>query len=213
MASKKKVLAVVGMLCEAFRRKATDLTYEAYHLVLGDVTDEQLEVAGTAALRSTGDFMPTAGQLRELALLGGVSVDARAETAWQEFDKAVARAGADYSVSFDDGLINATVRSLGGWVWCCEREGDAYHVWLRKEFLNTYKRFCKDGASEDLRRPHSGRLSQQNASFPAEILQKLNAYTGDAVEIGTSQPVIQGPTKPYERIGVGPTLQLKHVED
>lgn len=215
MASRQKVVAVVGMLCEAFNRKVNDLTFEAYHLVLADVTDEQLSAAGSAFMRSNREFMPTAGQLRELARLGGQSVESRAEQAWQEFDTTVARVGGDASVTFADGLINATVRSLGGWIYCCDREGDAYHVWLRKSFIETYSRFVRDGASEEMRRGFSGRLSKANAKFTPEQLAEYNAYTGEEIEIGTSLPVLQGPTKQPERIagrnGV-PKLELKTLE-
>lgn len=215
MASNEKVAAVVGMLCEAFGRQATPITFQAYHLVLQDVTNDQLEAAATSALQSTEKFMPTAGQLRELARLGGLSCESRAQAAWQEFDAAVARHGADRSVSFEDGLINATIRGLGGWVWCCEREGDSYHIWLRREFLGAYMRLIRDGASDDMRRGHSGRLAMMNASYPKDTLVKLGAYTGDEVLVGTQHPVLQGPTKPQERIaspGV-PQLQLKNVND
>src|SRR5690606_10980504 len=102
------------------------------HIALSDMEDSQLDQAGTTALRQNRQFMPSPGELREMAALGGVSLEVRTDTAWLEFDRAVSSYGADYSVSFQDGLINAAVRSLGGWVWCCTREGDAYHVWLRK---------------------------------------------------------------------------------
>ncbi len=104
-------------------------------------------------------------------------------------------------MSFADGMINATVRLLGGWIQCCEKTGDDYFVWLQKSFKETYGRLCESGATEELRRPLGGRLAKENAIFPTEILEKVGAYTGLAiVNIGTSQPVIAPPSEPTKRI-------------
>ena len=210
MASHEKTIAVVGMLCEAFRRKASDLTFEAYHLVLRDVTDEQLVAAGRKALLGTGEWMPTAGQLRELALLGGESAESRAAAAYDEFDAAVARYGADKSVSFADGLINATVRALGGWIWCCGREGEAYHTWQRREFLAIYTGLLRNGAGGADTRGFLGRLAMANGADP-NLAAGKNCYLGQEILIPTRHSVIAGPTERKRisgRNGI-PALELK----
>ena len=66
MASKAKLAAVVGVLCEAFGRKPTAATFTAYEIACGDVSDEQLDAAGHAALRRTGSFMPTPGSYYDM---------------------------------------------------------------------------------------------------------------------------------------------------
>lgn len=214
MASREKIGVVVTMLAEAFGRKSTVPMLEAYTIGLGDLTDSQVDLAGTRALTSPGGFMPTPGQLRQLAITGGTSYEGRAEIAWLEFDRAVASKGGDYSVTFTDGLINATVRLCGGWIQCCEKSGDDYAVWLQKQFKETYTRLCSSGASEDLRRGFAGRLEIANGNYGNE-LKKFAAYTGEQVTIATSQPVIAGPT---ERLQIAnrpdgmPLLQLKKAE-
>lgn len=218
MASKQKIAAVIGVLCEAFNRQPTAATYKAYEIALQDVPDELLDQAGNAALTSTASFMPTPGQLRAMAVTGGISYESRAERAWMEFDKAVGHHGADHSVSFDDGLINATVRLIGDWVWCCERTGDDYTVWLRKAFIETYSRLCVSGATESLRQPLMGRLWRENAMFGPEHFKNLseNVNTGQVVTVATSQPVLLPPTdapKRVERAADVPQLQLKRVSE
>ncbi len=201
MASKPKVAMVVAMLCEAFGRHPTKATYMAYEIALSDIGDESLTEAGNRVLRGSASFMPTPGQLRQMCLTGGTTYIGRAEVAWHEFDRAVSAVGGDKSVSFADGMINATARLLGGWIQCCEKTGDDYFVWLQKSFKQTYSRLCETGATEDLRRPLSGRLAKANAIFPDGILEKLSADTGlHPVEVGTSQPVIAPPSSPRKRV-------------
>ncbi len=226
MASKEKIFALVGMLCETFGRKPTKATYTGYHIGLGDLSDAQIDLAGTVALRQNRQFMPPPGELREIALTGGESLASMAESAWREFDAAVGRYGGDYSVSFADGIINAVIRHLGGWVWCCSRGGDDYHVWLRRSFVEAYSRFVREGgASEELRGPHFGRIWQNNAGISREVFRFPRAnYTGDVVTIGTNRNVLQGPSdahrllagpghKPIKGSGPGGTKLIGQVID
>lgn len=213
MATKNKIAACVGMLCEAFNRQPTSATFKAYEIGLSDTPDELLDIATTAALSASRSFMPTPGQLRELAVTGGIGYESRAERAWIEFDRAVSQQGADKSVSFADGLINATVRLLGDWTFCASQCGDEYAVWLRKAFLETYQRLCTAGASETLRQPLMGNLWRENAGFPDRILKQLKANTGQVVEVDTTQPVLLPPSKAPERIterpATVPMIELK----
>ena len=205
MVNREKVGVIVTMLCEAFGRKATGSMLEAYCIGLNGLSDEQLDIAGTAALGGSGSFMPTPGQLRQLALCGGTTYEGRAEIAWREFDRAVGGYGGDYSVTFADGLINATLRLCGGWISNAEKCGDAYFVWLQKQFKETYIRLCQSGTSEEMRRGFSGRLEYENAGYTTEQLAKYNAYTGARLTIETAQPVIAGPTDEPPRLDHWPT--------
>lgn len=212
MATAKKIAAVVGVLCEAFNRKPSAATFKAYELALRSVSDEMLDVAAGAALVSVREHIPTPGHLRELAVTGGIGYESRAELAWNEFDKAVGHHGPDRSVSFADGLINATVRYLGDWVFCCGRQGDDYKVWLRKSFLETYRRLCLTGASDSLRAPLMGNVWRDNAIFPDEILEKLAANTGQVVVIGTSQPVLFPPGAMPKRVAQDRPADVPQIE-
>jgi hypothetical protein len=150
MASREKVGVVVGMLCEAFGRKATVPMIEAYYLALSDLRDEQVDAAGLAALRSPDTaFMPTPGQLRAAAATDGVGMDARCEEAWLTLNRAIDKHGAGRSVNFRDGLINATVRLLGGWERCCRLPREEFDKWFRKDFIATYARLMIHGCPVD----------------------------------------------------------------
>lgn len=196
------------MLCEAFNRKPTPATYKAYEIALSDISDDALTEAGNQVLCGSSSFMPTPGQLRQLCLTGGTSYAGRAEIAWHEFDKTVGCIGGDKSVTFADGIINATVRLLGGWIQCCDKTGDDYFVWLQKSFKETYARLCESGTTEEMRQPLSGRIAKENAIFPDRILDKLGAYTGETLRIGTSQPVIAAPTEAPKRLSERPAASV-----
>lgn len=217
MATKPKIGACIGVLCEAFNRKPTAATLNAYHIALADVPDELVDAATQAALVSNREFMPTPGQLRELAVTGGIGYESRAERAWLEFDRAVSQHGADHSVSFADGLINATVRLCGDWVFCCGRTGDDYGVWLKRQFVETYQRLCTGGATESLRAPLMGTLWRENVFFPAGTLAKFpRANTGQVQAIATAQPVLLPPSEsPQEQLTTLPAdvprIELKRA--
>jgi hypothetical protein len=140
MASKKRIVDTVAMLAEAQPRKCTPATFEAYARALADLTDAQVDLAGTAALRQTSEFMPSPGQLRALGLTGGIGLDNATDRAWLIFTKAIAVINCGRGPNFKDALINATVRLLGGWCYARQRKDSDFQVWYRKEFYETYKR-------------------------------------------------------------------------
>lgn len=163
----------VTILLESYGRRATPAQCVGYIRAMRGVSLREAASAVQAAMESPREHPPSPGQLRELALCGPGGYIARAEYAWTEFVEAVERIGADKSISFDDGLTNATVRTLGGWVECCEKTGDDFDTWLRKGFIETYVRFCQSGASEEMRQGHVGRLRRMNAAYSDEQLRML----------------------------------------
>ncbi len=199
MATAELISKALLLLGRTYRQELDDdLTFEAYHIGLRDVSDAALSKAVDVSIR-TRKFLPTPAELRVDALCGGGGFDHRADLAWHEFDKAVAKHGGDHSVSFADGLINATVRLLGGWVPLCEKEGDNYFVWLAKEFKATYVRLCQGPqVSAELRRPLIGRYENENRVFSNEQLEfanpRGNVNLGQVVTVATRQPVLSPPT-------------------
>lgn len=150
MASKQKIAAVVAMLCEAFNRKPSAATFKAYEVGLAGLTDEQINQAANAVLTDSGEFMPTPGQLRAMAVTGGVGYESQADTAWALLCLAIDRFGSAKSVNFRDALINATVRFMGGWEFVCQRPVEEFEKWTKKAFLETYVRFMRHGCPTEL---------------------------------------------------------------
>lgn len=191
----------IGMLAGSFRVEVDALLLEAYRIGLDGLTPAQIRLAAASVLQGSFEFMPPPGKLRQLALTGGVSFEARADVAWNEFDRAVAHHGGDHSVTFDDGLINATVNVLGGWILCCEKTGDDYFVWLQKQFKETYVRMCeRPDIPAELLRPLTGRIQRANAAWPTELLEARGTYTGQVCRVTTQQPVLLPPATPQPRL-------------
>jgi hypothetical protein len=187
----------LAVMLEAFGRRSTPAQQLGYVRAMRGIPLRAAMNAVQAALESPREHPPSPGQLRELALCGPGGYTARAEYAWTEFVEAVETIGADNSISFDDGLTNATVRTLGGWVECCEKTGDEFDKWLRRDFLAAYVRFCTSGASEELRQGHVGRLRRMNAGYTdAELRLLPNANCGVEVrKVATAVLALAPPAK------------------
>lgn len=149
----------IGALAVAFRQEATTPLLRAYWLGLSDLALADVREAATRALRSL-KFMPTVAELRDLA--GDLNKSDRAEHAWSVFERAVVTYGRYKSVSFDDPIINATVRAHGGWVRCCDLPAEEFDKWLRREWIKTYAAFCNHPPSDEAMQPLAGSHARTN---------------------------------------------------
>lgn len=194
-----RIIAAVGMLCEAFNRKPTAATFAAYEIGLAGISPEAVERAVAAALQKS-KFMPTPAELREFSGAGGASFDTMAERAWHQLTEAVRTLGPDKSVNFADGLINAAIRVGGGWQRLCGLEGEAFSTWGRKDFLACYVRLCRDGCPEELREYHPGNFEIQNLQWigrqlPGGETYRLGMFGTEVCEIEAKgyQPLLAAP--------------------
>jgi len=139
--------SLIAGMAITFRQEASQVMYDGYWLGLADLPIEAVELAVVAALR-TCKFMPSASELRELA--GEVRMEHRAVKAWAAFREAIDLHGYYHSVDFDDPVVNATVRALGGWVSVSELM-DEPEAWIegifRKRFEQTYVGLATAGVS------------------------------------------------------------------
>lgn len=69
----------------------------------------------------------------------------RAMMAWEVFAK-VSRGYLRNSINFQDPLINAVARSLGGLSEVSKVPSDKFYAFVRKEFLDSYRELERDGA-------------------------------------------------------------------
>lgn len=151
----------IASLAMAFDREATEVLYDAYWLGLGDLSIEQIRSAVALAIRECQNF-PKPVELRRLCG-AHIDADARAIAAWGDVQTALPL-GSWKHVDFEDKLINATIRNLGGWPGFVGRFTDAEaEKWLRLEFIKTYNSFANSGVSGEAVAPLPG-LSQATAS-------------------------------------------------
>jgi len=156
---RKRLAVAVGALGEAFGRAVTKVTIHAYEIGLAGLPIAAIEHATRRAIAER-KFMPVPSELRELA--GAISPADRAIKAWDALDKAVTRYGYYDSVDFDDKLINAAVRSMGGWMRLSERYNTDEEKWIRKDFERIYESLMRSGVSTEAIGPLLGFHEQNN---------------------------------------------------
>ncbi len=151
---------LIAALAATFNREADEAMFQGYELGLSDLPLDAVKLAVERAIREC-KFMPTAAELRELS--GAILSADRAVMAWDAFAKAVSQISYTKSVSFDDPVINATVRSLGGWERCTGIGGEEFDKWLRKDFERVYLAFERSGVGPEAAAPLIGFVARTNA--------------------------------------------------
>lgn len=218
---KERFAAAIVGLFESYRQKASEGLLRIWYEALADVSPAALDRAVVQAIQKL-KFMPTVAELRELAGTGGGSFESMAERAWQQFTEAVRSHGPDKSVNFQDGVINAVIRHHGGWQRVCDLPREEFDKWLRKDFIATYVRLCRDGCPEDLRRYHAGHFEMENTAWigrelPGGGTYRLGMYGSEvvAVEAKGYQPALPAPEPQQRLAGTAAQqfgLDLKRIE-
>jgi hypothetical protein len=157
----KFAIAISGMAA-TFRQEVTEAILTGYRMGLDDLPIESIERAVARALQDCR-FMPSVAELRDLA--GHLSPSDRAIRAWDVAVHANHLHGYYESVDFDDKVINATIRSMGGWERFCERFEEEDAKWIRKEFERLYASFCRSGLSPEAAGPLVGFCDRSNAGL------------------------------------------------
>ncbi len=149
----------ITALAASFRSESDEAMLEGYWWALDDLQIEDVRNAVRMAMRQC-KFMPAAVELRDLA--GGMTPATRAMFAWSALEKTVSRHGAYETVNFDDVVINATIRNLGGWLRCCDLPAEEFDKWFRKDFERVYQAFLQSGVSPEAGSPLIGIYDQEN---------------------------------------------------
>jgi hypothetical protein len=152
------VIGCVTALAEVFNRKLSPPAVKAYGMGLRGLSEEQIQFATDRALQ-TCHFMPSPAELRELVY---GRVEDRAVKAWAAVEIAVRRYGHVRSVSFDDPVIHATIRALGGWQSICTMPTREFDSFVQKKFLDCYAALCRSGISAEQGEPLLGWADEQN---------------------------------------------------
>ena len=135
--------AVMEILCATFQREPSTFLFDAYRTALADLPIEAVENAAGAALGSL-KFMPKPVELRELAgAKNAPSIEDRALIAWGCVLQAIRDTSGYATVDFDDPVINATIRDLGGWIQLSDKSSEELHKWTIKDFTRAYCAYAR----------------------------------------------------------------------
>lgn len=193
--------AITAML-ETFGAEGTTPQLLGYWYALRDLSLEEVQQAVYEAMR-THKRRPMPAELREL-VEGGSGSD-RAIEAWGDVLKAVPR-GPYKWIDFDDSLINAVIRNMGGWPAFLSRFADAEsEKWVRLEFLKAYEAFASRRMDGDACDPLPG-LSEVML-VGGKLMEPIPVRIGCAPERAklsppkTPEAKLRRHTKPMDRIG------------
>jgi hypothetical protein len=161
--------SVISILIASVGKAMPDAQVAAWKMLCDDLTVEELRTGVIATIR-THEFagFPPIGLIRKNAIgrdAGLLTIDNRAAVAWGSIKRSVAERGGYQTVVFDDPLITASIRELGGWVRVCDCEpGEKFDTWLRKEFERTYTALMTAGTSAERTLPLAGLCDIANSA-------------------------------------------------
>ncbi len=171
-----KVTAIMAM-CEMFKSPLSEAAMQLYVAAIQDLTAEQVNFA-CAKLMTTAKFRPVPAEVREAAGARQVSGADRAALAFEALSKAIPNVGYYRSPNFDDPLINATVRMLGGWERVCEMPEEEFDKWYRKEFERTYQTLLRTGVNGEAAAPLVGHFEKVNRLNGHPVQSQVLIETG-----------------------------------
>ena len=154
-----KFLECISALASAFGKEPTEAMLQGYWLGLQDLELADLQSSVTRSIRES-EWFPKPIELRRFA--GVMSHSERAVIAWSAVTKAVGSKGSYASVDFDDPIVNATLRNMGGWEELCKKDQEDFAVWARKDFERIYNSLCNSGVSEEAAKYLPGRTEREN---------------------------------------------------
>lgn len=141
---KKEFGIVISALFESYGQEATSPRLLGYWMGLGDLVLDDVKKAVTKAIRAS-ERLPTPVELRRFA--GELAPEDRAQAAWGDVLRAIP-CGPYKHVDFEDSVINAAIRMLGGWPTFVSRfSGAESEKWARLEFLKTYQSLADYGVT------------------------------------------------------------------
>lgn len=154
---KERFATAIGAMLVTFGQEASTPRLLGYWLGLKDLTLEQVEAAVGKAMQ-TSTHVPVPAELRSLASGGNASE--RAVAAWSDVQKA---AGVSYmkDLDFQDWVINAVIRNLGGRWNFFDRlnAGAESEKWLRVDFLKVYAIYAESLPSDEMAQPLIGQAT------------------------------------------------------
>ncbi|MBN2118554.1 MAG: hypothetical protein JW730_18415 [Anaerolineales bacterium] len=145
----RQFIAVIQATAEIYGKTLSDTAIGLYWQALkGQSLDEvKRGISAHIAAPDCGRFMPRpADILRPFA-----RVEKEPIIAWSQVARAMIKHGSYQSVCFEDGVINAVIRDLGGWIWICNQNID--EPWVQKEFERKYEAYRRERITHTERLP------------------------------------------------------------
>lgn len=178
-----------------YGRNQTSAGIKLAFRALKDLQIETVLAALAAHINEQPKEPPTAGAIRQ-RIQG--DPDARAHLAWVKFRKAMRQIGPYPSIAFDDPILHAVIRDLGGWVACSDWKTDDLPFRER-----------------DFHRAYRVHVQREGFTFPAYLIGANEAQNAAAgFDKFIEPPVLFGDPAAAERVmRDGQHEQLAHRPD
>jgi hypothetical protein len=131
-------------------------------------------VAAAKKHTETSKWMPKPSDFISAIKSLSTSGEEKAVLAWTAVTKATRSVGGNASVEFDDPLIHAVVRNLGGWSTLCSSSATYFQNNTRKQFISTYEsmyNLCAKGLRVDGLLPLEGRTRDRLVQIKTDVPQ------------------------------------------
>lgn len=189
----ERIADIVTMMGEAWRQKITPATMLTFSVGTDDLPIDAVERAAMRAIREC-QFMPSVFELRQLAgATGAITAKDKPTLAWCDVRRAISRIGAYESPDFDDPIINATIREMGGWVLLCDSTIEEL-VWREKDFLRIYAALSTCNLPDERTERLAGIIEKENGSaLPAPVVDVgcLTVGTSGVTRHLTEPPILR----------------------
>ena len=172
---------------EVVGKSLSPVGLEMYFRLMSDCTIEQFESAMQQAMRAHKyATIPTPAELREFLF---ASKGDRSVLAWTEVDYAITAYGGGSSVAFEDGVINSTIMTIGGWPRLChdytelDAKGRSFFI---RDFRQTYEILAARGGEHPkiLFGMYDNQNILNNWLDPETLILKLPTGVQRRIEIG-----------------------------
>jgi hypothetical protein len=166
----------IALLTSTVGRQMPDEQVAAWYAMLKGLSAEQLRtgIVKTLQTHQFAGFPPIGTVLSNCNTAGTIgSPKDRSLLAWHDARKCISRVGPGDSIDFDDPLINAVIRALGGWPSFCRVETSKIQ-WLEKDFREMYAALACCTLCEDQTRRLPGQF---------EIDHSRDGYTAERVRV------------------------------
>lgn len=164
--------AAMTAMCATFSREADEALLEGYWMGCHGMELQTFQHAAQRALQEA-EHLPRPADLWRLS--GALSGSERAALAWAAVYRAIDDVGGRSNVTFDEPLIHAAVRRLGGWAHLCSLPDKELRNWTKRDFIQLYEALMVCPPAEPDCRPLVGSAELENASlgydFPPTVHQ------------------------------------------
>lgn len=146
----KLIQALTGMFVTLTGKPPIDGQVPAYVMALEDLPTDKV-ISAVSHWTRTRKWPAKPVEIREL-VDPPQDPESLAMAAWEVLNKWL-HVGPYRIVQFDDPLITACVRNMGGWVYITDIPTDQWETWKKKEFAALYQNYLEHGVSDDSSRP------------------------------------------------------------